>query len=672
MSTNIKMRCIDQVLAFESTPVIASGGLEEDTLQVSFCSKWDGLAKTAVFWLTEDEAYHVTLDLNDSCVIPREVLADEGVFYFGIFGVSESGRQRTTEAVRYTIAKGAITAGTKPSDPTPDVYTQLLAKYAETQAIAQQAVAEAGASAAAAANTLAELEEARAEALAEMEASRLAAESAAADAERAAGHTHTAADVGAAPAGFGLGETSLKNISDLNDFSLPSGLYRISASTANKPNGVTYGFVDIKKNGQNVTQVINELLYGMLIVRVSIDSTTWQEPLYFNPRLDANAEYKTAEYIRDKAVYKRYNNSTGTIEYRLDGETEWKPYLNANGNAPAGFGLGTVDSKALSGVDLNTVTAGGTYKITTGCSNTPPGVNGAWSKLLVIPDRACTQVWFPANDQSKPDFCSTCLMRIYNEDTKSWGAWEWVNPPMALGVEYRTTERINGKAVYKKNDNGVIKYRLDGETEWKPYASAVGGVSKAGGDTLTTTLYYGNKKKALAWHDNDLGFIVTNAEGDSANSTRFMVANSNLSDLANAVWLSRYVNGVETKYPVLHTGNVPNAGNFITGSYVGTGTVGANGKNELTFPFEPKYVVVYQVTGLGGLAMEFLRPLAVINVTRSIPSSSSFSSYAEWDGKTLRWWVTKRESLIDGGSGTPTAGSQSNEGGQTYYYAAWG
>ena len=28
--------------------------------------------------------------------------------------------------------------------------------------------------------------------------------------------------------------------------------------------------------------------------------------------------------------------------------------------------------------------------------------------------------------------------------------WEWVNPPMDAGVEYRTTERYNGKIVYVK------------------------------------------------------------------------------------------------------------------------------------------------------------------------------------------------------------------------------
>jgi hypothetical protein len=52
--------------------------------------------------------------------------------------------------------------------------------------------------------------------------------------------------------------------------------------------------------------------------------------------------------------------------------------------------------------------------------------------------------------------------------------WEVVNPPMTEGEEYRTTERIDGKVVYKKNVNGVIQYRLEGETSWKIYANAVG------------------------------------------------------------------------------------------------------------------------------------------------------------------------------------------------------
>ena len=130
----IKVKCTDQVLTFENTPVIASGGLEEDFLQVDFCSRWDGFARTAVFWRTEAEAYHAVLDEENTCPVPPEVTADEGLLYFGVFGVNEAGAQRTSEVLTYRIVKGAITTGTKPSDPTPDIYTQLLQQYAEAAA----------------------------------------------------------------------------------------------------------------------------------------------------------------------------------------------------------------------------------------------------------------------------------------------------------------------------------------------------------------------------------------------------------------------------------------------------------------------------------------------------------------------------------------------------------
>ena len=34
------------------------------------------------------------------------------------------------------------------------------------------------------------------------------------------------------------------------------------------------------------------------------------------------------------------------------------------------------------------------------------------------------------------------------EDHNGWQPWEYVNPPLTLGVEYRTTERYQGKPVY--------------------------------------------------------------------------------------------------------------------------------------------------------------------------------------------------------------------------------
>ena len=122
-------------MTFENTPVIASGGLEEDYAQFFFCSRWDGFEKTAVFWRTEAEVYHVLLDEDGSCEIPPEVTAEDGTIYFGVFGVDAAGRRRTSEVLTYHIVKGAIVAG---ENPTLDIYTQLLAQYAEMRDIAAE------------------------------------------------------------------------------------------------------------------------------------------------------------------------------------------------------------------------------------------------------------------------------------------------------------------------------------------------------------------------------------------------------------------------------------------------------------------------------------------------------------------------------------------------------
>lgn len=50
-----------------------------------------------------------------------------------------------------------------------------------------------------------------------------------------------------------------------------------------------------------------------------------------------------------------------------------------------------------------------------------------------------------------------CYYRMVN------GIKEWINPPMVENVEYRTTERIDGKAVYKKKTGGLIYYRREGD-----------------------------------------------------------------------------------------------------------------------------------------------------------------------------------------------------------------
>lgn len=135
MST-IKCICIDQALAFEHTPVVASGSLENH-ISFTFCNLWTGYTKTAVFWRSEADAYHVLLDNTGTCQLPPEVTGDQGTIYFGVFGVNGS-KQRTSNVLTYRIEKGAITVATAPSDPTPDIYTQMLAEVAIAKGLVRE------------------------------------------------------------------------------------------------------------------------------------------------------------------------------------------------------------------------------------------------------------------------------------------------------------------------------------------------------------------------------------------------------------------------------------------------------------------------------------------------------------------------------------------------------
>lgn len=63
----------------------------------------------------------------------------------------------------------------------------------------------------------------------------------------------------------------------------------------------------------------------------------------------------------------------------------------------------------------------------------------------------------------------------------AWQPWEWVNPPMELGVEYRTTERWNGKPVYTMMANiGALPNNTGKTTEGGPLPMGITPISAYG------------------------------------------------------------------------------------------------------------------------------------------------------------------------------------------------
>ncbi|ERK63022.1 MULTISPECIES: DUF6273 domain-containing protein [unclassified Oscillibacter] len=110
---------------------------------------------------------------------------------------------------------------------------------------------------------------------------------------------------------------------------------------------------------------------------------------------------------------------------------------------PTKYGLGS-NAATIPGNDLNNAISGGFYAFSSAVQNIPSFKSG---KVLVMPYTSLqyyTQIAFAA-------LTSEIAMRFCNDG--NWGPWEYLNPLLSVGVEYRTVERYNGKPVYIKAIN---------------------------------------------------------------------------------------------------------------------------------------------------------------------------------------------------------------------------
>lgn len=118
----------------------------------------------------------------------------------------------------------------------------------------------------------------------------------------------------------------------------------------------------------------------------------------------------------------------------------WLPAIAEIGAAPSGYGLGENNGRYCA--DCHGVTKGGLYYINYNTANKPDGVNGGSMFVQPIATDDGTDIYVELKSGASVIKC------YYSSWGKAWQPWEWVNPPMTLGVEYRTTERWNGKTVY--------------------------------------------------------------------------------------------------------------------------------------------------------------------------------------------------------------------------------
>ena len=153
-------------------------------------------------------------------------------------------------------------------------------------------------------------------------------------------------------------------------------------------------------------------------------------------------------------------------------------YAIKSETAPAGYGLG-MESAPHVGEDMSKVTKIGIYAMPGSAAiNYPDKIPYSNYGTLIVTRRT-------GKVTQTVNYENYVAMRhsVWTEDGSiAFGEWEYVNPPMSPGVEYRTTERYWGKPVYCKlvdcgalpnastklvyyADNGVVNHivRYSGE-----------------------------------------------------------------------------------------------------------------------------------------------------------------------------------------------------------------
>ena len=88
----IRMECNDKTLTIIDSPSISIGG--SNSIEISFCPKWDGYDKTVLFYSEDAECHPVAIQAS-TATIPSEVLSEGASFFFYIEGIKGEERRRS-------------------------------------------------------------------------------------------------------------------------------------------------------------------------------------------------------------------------------------------------------------------------------------------------------------------------------------------------------------------------------------------------------------------------------------------------------------------------------------------------------------------------------------------------------------------------------------------------
>lgn len=133
--------------------------------------------------------------------------------------------------------------------------------------------------------------------------------------------------------------------------------------------------------------------------------------------------------------------------------TLWECVCGAEDHDPTKYGLGAISARLNASNDLNAIWENGWYhwdsSVPQNAPDMAPGDGGSgyiFARVTNYDAQNVLHEYWSLNQEAQNQ-----ARRICRNGT--WGPLEWINPPMQLGIEYRTTERHNVKPVYKKAVN---------------------------------------------------------------------------------------------------------------------------------------------------------------------------------------------------------------------------
>lgn len=121
------------------------------------------------------------------------------------------------------------------------------------------------------------------------------------------------------------------------------------------------------------------------------------------------------------------------------------------GAAPSGFGWGEEVPRMVStAAEVDAIAANSVVRYANDSTNLVDGDSGSYTRYAIVVTYTVN-----ATDKAQDVYCygggaHGDVMLHRGRSGNTWLPWEWVNPPMKLGVEYRTTERYFGNPVYCK------------------------------------------------------------------------------------------------------------------------------------------------------------------------------------------------------------------------------